>query len=1141
MAEFIHLRVHSAYSLAEGAIKVQSLPKLCQQFNQPAVAITDTNNLFGALEIAMLCASSGIQPIIGCELNIKFADITGPLVLLVTSAEGYANLLEIVSFLYLGTTSKQENLYLPFEHLESRTKGLIALTGGIEGVWGQFLEKERKNTNIQKEQERENKAENFLKQLKTYFPDTLYVEIQRHGTSAEQELEDVFIEKAYEHNLPLVATNNVYFSDSSYFEAHDALLCIASSSYVAQDDRRRVTPHHYFKNSTEMKDLFKDLPEAIQNTINIAKRCRFMPTPHHPILPHFDSNNGRNEEEELLYQAQEGLEKRLREEVFPRFEDSAHEQLRKQYQERLNYELDIIKQMGFCGYFLIVADFIKWAKSQGIPVGPGRGSGAGSLVAWSLTITDMDPIRFTLIFERFLNPERISMPDFDVDFCQDRRDEVLHYVQQKYGSDRVAHIITFGKLQARAVLRDVGRVLQIPYPVVDRICKMVPNNPANPVTLEQAIEIEPAIRQACDEDDAIAKMVEIGKKLEGLYRHASTHAAGVVIGDRPLTTLVPLFKDENSSLPATQFNMKYVELAGLVKFDFLGLKTLSIIEHACQIVRNSGDKSLSNFTIQSIPLDDLKTFELLCNVNVVGVFQLESAGMRDVLRKLRPDRFEDLIALVALYRPGPMDDIPRYLACKHGQEAVVFLTPELEPILAPTYGVMVYQEQVMQIAQVVGGYTLGAADMLRRAMGKKIQAEMDAQREKFVNGSTEKGVKPEITSQLFDQMAKFAGYGFNKSHSAPYALLAYQTAYLKANYPVAFFAASMTADMHNTDKINAYKQDMLRMNLTLLPPDINHSFAHFSAEGNAVRFGLSAIKNVGEQVIDTIAQVRSNKPFISMTNFIERVDARHLNKRLLENLIGAGTFDCLEPNRRALFEAIEHISYIASKKAEATKSAQRSLFGGSVEHEVTFKLPDVPKWDGLTSLQKEFEALGFYLSDHPLNAYKQQLEQLQLTPSSAFANISASHIRVAGVLLNITVRTGKKGQKYAFLSLSDQEGTYEVTLFSEIYNQSLELLKEGTLLAIEVAIKKDNEQLRLTANKIYKLDDLQPFTSISLKITNNKSIKGLLDEIQALPTGACEVLLEVSKDSIGIPATISLGKKAINTHVYHQLMTWCEE
>lgn len=1139
MADFIHLRVHSAYSLAEGAIKIQALPKLCQKFNQPAIAITDTNNLFGALETAILCASSGIQPITGCEIHIEFNNIIGPLVLLVTSQEGYKNLLNIVSFLYLNSTSKQQDsLYLPFDYLKGRTKGLIALTGSTEGIWGQLLinQQSKDSSSLPAKDE----AEEFLIQLKTLFENSLYVEIQRHGTHQEQILENLFIEKAYEHNLPIVATNNVYFPDPSYFEAHDALLCIASSSYVAQDDRRKVTHHHYFKSSEEMLELFKDLPEATQNTVTIAKRCSFMPTTHDPILPHFDSENGRSEEEELLIQAQEGLKKRLEEEVFPRFEKDSHPQILEQYQERLNYELGIIKQMGFCGYFLIVADFIKWAKAQNIPVGPGRGSGAGSLVAWSLTITDMDPLRFSLIFERFLNPERVSMPDFDVDFCQDRRDEVLQYVQQKYGSDKVAHIITFGKLQARAVLRDVGRVLQIPYPVVDRICKLVPNNPANPVTLEQAIEIEPAIRRACDEDEAIAKMVEIGKKLEGLYRHASTHAAGVVIGDKPLTEIVPLFKDESSSLPATQFSMKYVELSGLVKFDFLGLKTLSIIEHACQIVRASHPE-IHDFTIQSIALDDQKTFDLLCNVNVVGVFQLESAGMRDVLRKLRPDRFEDLIALVALYRPGPMDDIPRYLACKHGQEPVVFLVPTLEPILAPTYGVMVYQEQVMQIAQVIGGYTLGAADMLRRAMGKKIKAEMDAQREKFTNGAIAKGINQEIATLLFDQMAKFAGYGFNKSHSAPYALLAYQTAYLKANFPTAFFAASMTADMHNTDKISAYKQDMDRMKLALLPPDINHSFAQFTAEKNTVRFGLSAIKNVGEQAIHAITAVRGNTPFTSMTNFIERVDAKYLNKRLLENLIQAGAFDCLEPNRRALFEAIEHISYIATKKSEAAKSAQRSLFGGDGDHGVTFKLPDVPTWDGLTSLQKEFEALGFYFSDHPLNAYKQQIDQLHLTSSTSFVSTPSNNIRIAGVLLNITVRTGKTGQKYAFLSMSDQEGMFEVTLFSEVYSQSVEILIEGTLLVLDVSIKKEAEQIRLTANKIYKLDDLQPFTSISLKISQNKSIKSLLQQIQSLPTGTCEIILELSKNSIGIPASISLGKKAINTHIYHQLMTWCEE
>ncbi len=1121
MAGFVHLRVHSAYSLAEGAIKLELIPKLCHQFNHPAIAITDTNNLFGALESATLCAKSGIQPIIGCEITVQFEEITGAIVLLVASSTGYANLLNIVSYLYLGAPNDHGKPYLPFEYLNGKTDGLIVLTGGFDGLWSRLI-----NNNPEF-------ADNFLRQLKNLFPNSVYVEIQRHGELAEQEQEDIFLEKAYELNLPLVATNNVYFPDQSYFEAHDALLCIASSSYVVQDDRRKVTPHHYFKSTEEMTELFKDIPEAIQNTVQIAKRCRFMPKLHDPILPRFESRTGRTEEQELIFQAQEGLEKRLQQEVFSRFPSDQQEQIRKQYQDRLDYEIGILKQKGFCGYFLIVSDFIKWAKSQGIPVGPGRGSGAGSLVAWSLTITDMDPIRFGLIFERFLNPERVSMPDFDVDFCQDRRDEVIKYVQQRYGQDRVAHIITFGKLQARAVLRDVGRVLQIPYPVVDRICKMVPNNPANPVTLEQALEMEPAMRQAAEEDESIAKMIEFGKKLEGLYRHASTHAAGVVISDRALTKLVPLFKDESSSLPATQFNMKYVELAGLVKFDFLGLKTLSIIEHCCQIIR----KELPDFKIQNIALDDAKTLELLCNVNVVGVFQLESAGMRDVLRKLRPDRFEDLIALVSLYRPGPMDDIPRYLACNHGLEKVTFADPALEPVLAPTYGVMVYQEQVMQIAQILGGYTLGAADMLRRAMGKKIKSEMDNQREKFVSGALAKKVNEKIANIIFDQMAKFSGYGFNKSHAAPYALLAYQTAYLKANYPVAFFAASMTADMQNTDKINGYIQDISRMGLTLFPPDINHSFANFTAEGNGVRFGLGAIKNAGVQVIEAITEVRGNKPFASMADFIERVDAKHLNKRLLENLIGSGAFDCLEPNRRALFEAIEHISYIASKKNKG-QSIQRTMFGEPQSSAVNFKLPIVPKWHNLTSLQKEFDALGFFLSDHPLNAYKEQLQQLQVIPSTMFASSTTNTIRTAGVVLNITVRTGKKGQKYAFLSLSDQQGNFEITLFSEIYTRSIDLLKEGELLAIDVTVKKEEEQLRLTANNIYKLDDLQPFTKITLKINHETIINGLLDEIKSLPAGKCEVYLEISKEILGANTTVSLGKKAINTHVYQQLTAW---
>jgi DNA polymerase-3 subunit alpha len=1124
MSTFVHLRVHSAYSLAKGAIKIKDIPKLCAQFKQPAIAITDNNNLFGALEFATQCANNGVQPIIGCELQVKYQDTIGQLILLAESEIGYKNLMVHVSRLYTDNVHENGTLFLNLESLENATDGLIALTSFTNGIWGKLLTKELYE-----------EADATLLKLQQLFPNNLYVEIQRHGINSANKIEEIMVEKAFAHNLPLVATNNVFFPDPSYYEAHDALLCIAGGHYIVQEERPKITPHHFLKSTEEMVELFKDMPEAIINTVNIAKRCAFMPVMHSPILPKFPTDDGLSEEAELIKQAQNGLKQRLDTEVFNRFPKEQHEAIIKEYETRLEYEISIIKQMGFCGYFLIVADFIKWAKSQNIPVGPGRGSGAGSLVAWSLTITDMDPIRFGLIFERFLNPERVSMPDFDIDFCQDRRDEVIRYVQSKYGDDKVAHIITFGKLQARAVLRDVGRVMQIPYPVVDRICKMIPNNPANPVTLEQALEIEPAMLKACEEDESIAKMVAIGKKLEGLYRHASTHAAGVVIGDRPLTELVPLFKDESSALAATQFNMKYVELAGLVKFDFLGLKTLSIIEHASEIVR----QTIPDFNIQKIPLDDLKTFELLTNVNVVGIFQLESAGMRDVLRKLKPDRLEDLIALVALYRPGPMDDIPRYLACKHGQEKVTYLHPALQPILEPTYGVMVYQEQVMQIAQVLGGYTLGAADLLRRAMGKKIKAEMDAQQEMFISGAVGNGVNPKIASQIFDLMAKFAGYGFNKSHSAPYGLLAYQTAYLKANFPVAFFAASMTADMHNTDKINAYRQDMEKMSISLLPPDINHSFATFVNEGNAVRFGLAAIKNVGPQAIDGISESRKVAKFTSLNDFIEKVDAKNLNKRLMENLIAAGTFDCLHNNRRSLYESVETITNLATQKNQP-HSKQTSLFGSTASAiKIDFKIPEKPEWNGLAKLQKEFDALGFYLSDHPLRAYHDQLDKLNIVVSSKLESINASAIRMAGVVLSTTVRTGKNGQKYAFLNLSDQDGAYEVTLFSEVYSKHLELINAGSLIAVEANIKKDNEQIRLTANKIYKLDELQPFTKLNLKIPANKPIHGLLEDIKELPVGSCEINLEISAEIIGIPTTISLGKKAINAHVYHQLIAWC--
>jgi DNA polymerase-3 subunit alpha len=867
-----------------------------------------------------------------------------------------------------------------------------------------------------------------------------------------------------------------------------------------------------------MEDLFADLPEAIQNTVVIAKRCTYMPVPHDPILPPYPTESGRTEGEELRDMAQKGLLERLERQVYCETDSKEEkDQKRQLYSDRLIYEIDVIEKMGFPGYFLVVADFIQWAKGQGIPVGPGRGSGAGSLVAWALTITDIDPIRFGLIFERFLNPERVSMPDFDIDFCQDRRDEVITYVRRKYGDDRVAHIITFGKMQAKMVLRDVGRVLQLPYGQIDRISKLVPNNPANPVTLEQALEMEPLLKQARDSDPSVATMINIGMKLEGLYRHASTHAAGVVIGDRPLADLVPLYKDEGSELPATQFSMKYVELAGLLKFDFLGLKTLTIIENCCQRLRANG----TTIDITQIPLDDQKTFELLQRVETVGVFQVEGAGMRDVLRKLRPDRFEDLIALVALYRPGPMDDIPRYLACKHGEEKVTYLHPQLQSILEPTYGVMVYQEQVMQIAQVLGGYTLGAADLLRRAMGKKIKSEMNAQRAQFVDGAIKHGLAREVASQIFDQMAKFAGYGFNKSHSAPYALLTYQTAYLKANYPHEFFAASMTYDLNNTDKLNVFRQDMERLKIPLLPPDINASEVTFCVEGNGIRYALAAVKGVGEAGMKMILKDReANGAFKDLNDFAHRVgvSGAHgaMNKRQLENLVAAGAFDKLNGNRKQSHAAIEGILKQAALAAEEKQSQQHSLLGfAAAEGHVTLTLPKVNDWGSLEKLSHEFDALGFFLSAHPLDIYGSSLARLGVTSSHILKEMSdGATVKLAGIVLVKQERTSKAGQKFAFVQLSDGQGVFEVAVFSETFSRSRDLLEPGKPLLISAILKQESEGegFRLTAQGVQLLDEAMQSLTRMIKVKLNEKAKAeeVRQIILSTPPGTARICFEVT-------------------------------
>ena len=931
---FIHLRVHTAYSLLEGAIPVKTLIALAKKYNMPAVAMTDTGNLFGAMEFSLSAKDAGLQPLLGCQVMVE-GDL---LVLLVQNQQGYQNLLKIVSHTYL----KGEGVpQIDFETLTPWTHGLIALTGGPKG-------------GLAKRLERGLKGEDYLKTLERLFKDRLYIEISRQGSSTPdtEQVEAALIDLAYTFDIPLVATNEAFFPDSSLYEAHDALLCIADGTYVHENNRRRLTPDHCFKSPEEMEILFSDLPEAIANTQVIAQRCSFLLTPIDPILPSFPCEE---EKSELRLQARKGLEDRLLRYVLkPNMTETTTTEIQEKYVKQLEYELDVIEAMNFSGYFLIVADFIKWAKTQHIPVGPGRGSGSGSVVAWSLTITDLDPLRFGLVFERFLNPERVSMPDFDIDFCQERRDEVICYVRDKYGADRVAHIITFGKLQARAVLRDVGRVLQMPYGQVDRICKLIPNNPAHPVTLEEALTLEPQLTQMAEDEPEVKHLLSIAQQLEGLYRHASTHAAGVVIGNRPLDEMVPLYYDPRSPLPATQFNMKYVEQAGLVKFDFLGLTTLTVIQQAVDYLKERGIE----VDISALPLDDEKTFELLRRAETIGMFQVESSGMTDLTRKLRPNKFEDIIAIGALYRPGPMDNIPQFIACRHGEEKPSYLYPELEVILKETEGIMVYQEQVLQIARDLAGYTLGGADLLRRAMGKKIKSEMNAQRKQFIEGiQAHLGGEVSTAKELFNQIEKFASYAFPKAHAAAYALITYQTAYLKAHYPSEYMAALMTQALHNTDKLTFFAREVKRLGIDLLPPDVNASYTGFKVEGQAIRYALAALKNVGAAAMDALITERNkNGPYKDIFDVMERVDGRIINKRQMENLIQAGVFDSLSPNRRQLMENLETLLRYGNEDKRS-----QGLFSLEVTRP---SLTPTQEWTLTEKLQHEFTGCGLlsYLS-----------------------------------------------------------------------------------------------------------------------------------------------------------------------------------
>lgn len=1099
---FIHLRLHSTYSMCEGALKVEKIIELCEQNKMPAVAITDTNNLFGCMEFSVKAAKHGIQPIIGCQVNVRHPSDNhdqSHLRLYAKSQEGYYNLMQIVTDSHIHSCSSHAPC-VDISVLEKYSHDLIALSGGIYGSVGRLLISHKRD-----------EAVKVTKDFLNIFSDKLYIEISRHNDRRENEIEEDLINIAYDFNIPLVGTNNVCFAEKDDMDAHDVLICIGQSTTVNDQDRIFSSPEYYFKSQEEMSKIFEDLPEAVYNTMNIAQRCAFRLVPRKPFMPEVKTEDGLTQDEQLEKMTKEGLEKRLE-----KFKNCKNfEEIRKKYSERMEYELSVIQKMRFSGYFLIVSDYVQWAKSHDIPVGLGRGSGAGSIVAYALTITNVDPLRFNLLFERFLNPERVSMPDFDIDFCQSRREEVINYVQKHYGFDSVAQIITFGQLQARAVIKDAGRALGLPYGLTDKISKMVPFIPTNPMTLSQAIEAEKPLRDAIAEDYEIQRLINIALKLEGLCKHTSVHAAGVVISDRKIRDLVPLYKDPKASMQVTQFSMKYIEDAGLIKFDFLGLKTLTVIKKAIDLLKKKG----IYLAADELPLDDRKTFELIQNIDCVGIFQCESGGMRDVIKRLKPDKVEDIIAIIALYRPGPMENIPKYIACKHGVEEIEYEHPSIEPILAETYGIMVYQEQVMQIAQVVGGYSLGQADILRRAMGKKNKEEMAKQEAKFIEGAKANNIDESTAKTLFALMNKFAGYGFNKSHAVCYGLLTYQTAYLKANHLLEFFAAIMTLDMDNTDKLAIYYADLQKSKVKVIPPNVNISCDDFviDYEQNAIIYSLSALKGVGKQVAISVEEERKKRPFKSVFDFIERMQPYNvLNKKTLEALIKSGSFDELNNNRHKLLASID-ILLNTEKETD-----QFALF-----EKTEPKLANVEEFHTVEKLSYELESVGMYISAHPIDDYLQKMNDL------GCSDISESNqymkCRIAGVITSVQKKNTKNDTRFAIINLSDKSGNVDIMIFSELFLSCYDLLVIGRTIVIDVNVQKNDEGLeRYTAANIYELNENLHLPKFELFIGNFLSSKtknvfvtiedkedlGILESaIRDFAPGSVSIELNIKKDS----------------------------
>ncbi len=1064
---FIHLRCRSSYSLAEGAIKIDELIDLALSNNMPAIALTDNGNLFGALEFSLKAAKKGLQPILGCILDIDLDNSNNnftsnqnisKILLIASNSMGWKNLSILATKSFLDSTTSQQRP-LKIEEIFKYSEGLICLLGGIYGPIGIcFL-----NNKV-------DEARNLAISFKNNFKDNLFIEIMRHGFEEEELIEKKFLNLSNDLNIPIVATNNIYFDNKDMFESHDCLMCISQGVTLSDPNRFRINNEHYFKNFQEMKVLFSDIPIALSNTIIVAKKCSLLLEEKSPVLPTYPKIKNLSEHDTLIKESEAGLNLRLKNIGANGFSSNFNKNI---YMERLSYELDTISKMGFSGYFLIVSEFVNWAKENNIPVGPGRGSGAGSLVAWCLGITNLDPIKFNLLFERFLNPERISMPDFDIDFCQIKRDEVIEHVKDTYGEDRVAQIITFGSLQARGVLRDVGRVLEMPYGQVDELCRLVPNFPGATVTLKDAINDEPRLVAAKESGEEVSQLFEISLKLEGLYRNAATHAAGVVIGNKPLVNIIPLYKDAKANLPATQYNMKYTELSGLVKFDFLGLKTLSILEMASKLLQ-----SIDNtFDIENIPLNDKSTYDLISSGETIGIFQLESQGMREVLQSLKPDRFEDIIAVVALYRPGPMDNIPSFVDRKHGREKVQVLHPLLEDILEETYGIMIYQEQVMEIAQKLAGYSLGEADLLRRAMGKKIKAEMDAQKENFVSGAKENNITNDISSKIFELISPFAGYAFNKSHAAAYAMIAYQTAWFKANHPEIYMASLMTFDSDNAEKLAIFKNELSRLDIKILGPDVNFSDVSYSIEKNtdhtlSIRTGLCSIKNIGNKALQIIVDKRlSHGSYKDLLSFSDTIGDEVISKSHYEFLASSGAFDTLCTNRKQAYESAEVLADLASASSKDKLSRQENIFDNKINLSDIWKLPVTEDWSYKERLEKERSSIGFYFSGHPLNYYNNVIKFLDVTHSSELLSASKVAINTIGVIFQATERSSRNG-RFMRLLLSDTKSLYEVNIYSETYKDKRDILHVGSEIFLKLlVVKDDNGARRLLVKEIDSINN----------------------------------------------------------------------